>query len=42
MKVVVKSPVPKKEMPVEVVEIWENWLADVKSDYFLRAVDVWR
>tara|TARA_R100001510_G_scaffold40893_1_gene37254 strand:- start:1053 stop:1277 length:225 start_codon:yes stop_codon:yes gene_type:complete len=42
MKVIVKSPVPKKEMPVEVVELWEEWLADVKSDYFLKAVDVWR
>lgn len=39
MKVNVKSPVPKAEMPTEVKEIWEEWLADVRADYFQKVAD---
>ena len=37
IKVLVKSPVPKADMPVEIAELWEGWLGDVKSDYFSKA-----
>jgi len=37
MKVLVRSPVPKVEMPVEVADLWEEWLADVRSDFFSKA-----
>ena len=37
IKVLVKSPVPKSEMPVEIAELWQGWLGDVKDDYFKKA-----
>ena len=37
IKVLVKSPVPKSEMPVEIAELWQGWLGDVRDDYFKKA-----
>jgi hypothetical protein len=37
VRVLVKSPVPKDEMPEEIAELWEGWLGDVKTDYFSKA-----
>ena len=43
IKVLVKSPVPKAEMPIEIAELWQGWLKDVRDDYFKKAdKEVWR
>ena len=38
MRVIVRSPVPKKELPVVIEGVWERWLLEVRSDYAELAV----
>lgn len=38
MRVVVRSPVPKKNLPVVINKVWERWLLEVRSDYASLAV----
>ena len=33
MRVVVRSPVPKRELPVIIEGVWERWLLEVRSEY---------
>ena len=39
MRVVVRSPVPKTELPMVIEGVWERWLLEVRSDYSSLAVD---
>jgi hypothetical protein len=39
MRVVVRSPVPKQELPVVIEGVWERWLLEVRSEYASIAVD---
>jgi hypothetical protein len=38
MRVVVRSPVPKKELPATIEGVWGRWLLEVRSDYASLAV----
>ena len=38
MRVVVRSPVPKRELPAAIEGVWGRWLLEVRSDYASLAV----
>lgn len=43
IKVLVKSPIPKADMPIEIAELWQGWLGDVRDDYFEKVgEEAWR
>jgi len=39
IKVIVRSPVPKWELPIVVEGVWNRWLMEVRDDYSLLASD---